>query len=145
MNDTVVPSPIATAYEKQGFYFPYDLTSEAEATELLADLEAAEGRFAGDRVRLSQLRSYPSQLLPSFAALIRHPRLIKGVSQIIGPDLLVWSCGFFIKEPSSKSYVSWHQDLNYWGLDGDREVTAWLPPPPPPPHTTPPPAAGGAR
>src|ERR1044071_7351034 len=87
MNDTVVPSPIATAYEKQGFYFPYDLTSEAEATELLADLEAAEGRFAGDRVRLSQLRSYPSQLLPSFAALIRHPRLIEGVSQIIGLEL----------------------------------------------------------
>jgi ectoine hydroxylase-related dioxygenase (phytanoyl-CoA dioxygenase family) len=48
------------------------------------------------------------------------------VSQIIGPDLLVWSCGFFIKEPDSGSYVSWHQDLNYWGLDGDQEVTAWF-------------------
>lgn len=125
MNDTVAASPIAAAYEKNGFYFPYDVTGEAEAAELLADLEAAEAQFAGDRVRLSHLRSYPSQLLPSFAALIRHPRLLDAVSQIIGPDLLVWSCGFFIKEPSSKSYVSWHQDLNYWGLDGDREVTAW--------------------
>jgi ectoine hydroxylase-related dioxygenase (phytanoyl-CoA dioxygenase family) len=72
------------------------------------------------------LRSYPAQLLPSFSGLIRHPRLIEAVSQIIGPDLLVWSCGFFIKEPESRSYVSWHQDLNYWGLDGDREVTAWF-------------------
>jgi ectoine hydroxylase-related dioxygenase (phytanoyl-CoA dioxygenase family) len=72
------------------------------------------------------LRSYPAQLLPSFARLIRQPRLIEAVSQIIGPDLLVWSCGFFIKEPSAKSYVSWHQDLNYWGLDGEQEVTAWL-------------------
>jgi len=125
MNDTVAPSRIAAAYESQGFYFPYDLTGEAEAAALLADLEDAEAQCAGDRARLSHLRSYPSQLLPSFAALIRHPRMIAAVSQIIGPDLLVWSCGFFIKEPSSKSYVSWHQDLNYWGLDGDREVTAW--------------------
>ena len=130
MNDVlrspVSASPIATAYAKDGYFFPYDVISEIEAAELLADLEAAEAEVAGDRPRLSMLRSYPSQLLPSFARLIRHPRLIEAVSQIIGPDLLVWSCGFFIKEASSKSYVSWHQDLNYWGLDGDREVTAWI-------------------
>jgi hypothetical protein len=125
MNGTVMASSIAAAYERDGFFFPYDVTAEAEAAELLADLEAAEAQLAGDRIRLSHLRSYPSQLLPSFAALVRHPRLIDAVSRIIGPDLLVWSCGFFIKEPGSKSYVSWHQDLNYWGLDGDREVTAW--------------------
>jgi ectoine hydroxylase-related dioxygenase (phytanoyl-CoA dioxygenase family) len=120
-----VASPMAAAYSENGFFFPYDVTSAAEAAELLADLEAAEARFADDRARLSLLRSYPSQLLPSFANLVRHPRLLDGVSQIIGPDILVWSCGFFIKEPGSKSYVSWHQDLNYWGLDGDDEVTAW--------------------
>ncbi len=129
MNDLVDPRatalPIAAAYDRDGFYFPYDVTSEGEASELLADLQAAEAQFAGDRARLSLLRSYPSQLLPSFAALVRHPRLVDAVSQIIGPDVLVWSCGFFIKEPGSKSYVSWHQDLNYWGLDGDQEVTAW--------------------
>lgn len=130
MNDVlrspVMASTIATAYAKDGYFFPYDVISESEAAELLADLEAAEAEFAGDRARLSMLRSYPAQLLPSFARLIRHPRLIEAVSQIIGPDLLVWSCGFFIKEPSSRSYVSWHQDLNYWGLDGEQEVTAWL-------------------
>src|SRR5687768_6973308 len=122
----VTASAIATAYAKDGYFFPYDAISETEAAALLADLEAAEAEVAGDRARLSHLRSYPSQLLPSFAALIRNPRLIEGVSQLVGPDLLVWSCGFFIKEPGSKSYVSWHQDLNYWGLDGDDEVTAWL-------------------
>ena len=130
MNDvlrsTATVPTIASAYAKDGYFFPYDVISENEATELLADLEAAEAEVAGDRARLSLLRNYPSQLLPSFAGLIRHPRLIEAVSQIIGPDLLVWSCGFFIKEPRSKSYVSWHQDLNYWGLDGDREVTAWV-------------------
>jgi hypothetical protein len=126
LHSPVAASTIAAAYEKDGYFFPYDVTSEAEAARLLADLEAAEAEVAGDRARLSMLRSYPAQLLPSFAGLIRHPRLIEAASQIIGPDLLVWSCGFFIKEPGSRSYVSWHQDLNYWGLDGDDEVTAWF-------------------
>jgi len=120
MNDMIAP-----AYEKDGYFFPYDVTGGAEAAALLADLEAAEAEIGSDRARLSLMRSYPAQLLPSFAGLVRHPRLIEAVARVIGPDVLVWSCGFFIKEPSSKSYVSWHQDLNYWGLDGDDEVTAW--------------------
>jgi Phytanoyl-CoA dioxygenase (PhyH) len=116
---------IADAYERDGCFFPYDVTGDAEAAGLLADFEAAEAEIGDDRARLSLLRSYPQQVLPSFAGLVRHPRLIEAVSQIIGPDVLVWSCGFFIKEAGSRSYVSWHQDLNYWGLDGEDEVTAW--------------------
>lgn len=124
MNDMLCAP--AAAYVKDGYYFPHDVLSEAEAAGLLADLETAEAECKDDRARLSLLRSYPSQLLPSFAGLIRHPRLIEAASRIIGPDLLVWSSGFFIKEAGSKSFVSWHQDLNYWGLDGDDEVTAWV-------------------
>src|SRR5262245_18325679 len=119
-------STIAAGYARDGCFFPYDVVSESDAAGLLADLETAEAEVAGDRARLSLLRSYPAQLLPSFAPLIRHPRLIEAVSRIIGPDLLLWSCGFFIKEAGSRSYVSWHQDLNYWGLDGEQEVTAWV-------------------
>ena len=130
MNDPlrspVAASAIAAAYEKDGYFFPYDVTSEAEAAGLLADFQAAEAEIGDDRARLSLLRSYPTQLLPSFSGLIRHPRLVEAVSQIIGRDVLMWSSGFFIKEPDSSSYVSWHQDLNYWGLDGDLEVTAWF-------------------
>jgi len=130
MNDVLsspaLASTIATAYAKNGYFFPYDVTSETEAAGLLADLEAAEAEVAGDRARLSMVRSFPAQLLPSFAGLVRHPRLIEAVSQILGPDLLVWGSGLFIKEASSRSYVSWHQDLNYWGLDGEQEVTAWF-------------------
>lgn len=126
LRSPVAASALAAAYERDGYYFPYDVTNEAEAAGLLADLEAAEADVGDDRARLSLLRGYPAQLLPSFAGLIRHPRLVEAVSQIIGPDLLAWSCGFFIKEAGSRSFVSWHQDLNYWGLDGDREVTAWF-------------------
>ena len=130
MNDrlrsTVAAPVIAAEYERDGYFFPHNVLREVEAAALLADLESAETECKDDRARLSLLRSYPSQLLPSFAGLIRHPRLIEAASQLIGRDLLVWSSGFFIKEAGAKSFVSWHQDLNYWGLDGDDEVTAWV-------------------
>jgi hypothetical protein len=124
----VKPSPIACVYARDGFYFPYDVVSEAEAAAILADLEAGEAALAdpGRRAELSMLRSYPARLLPSFDRLIRHPRLIDAVSQILGPDLLAWGSGLFIKEPASPSFVSWHQDLTYWGLDEANEVTAWV-------------------
>jgi len=122
----VAASPFVDAYRKDGYYFPYDVIGEAEAAEILADLQAAEAEVAADRAKLSMLRGYPARLLPSFDRLIRHPRLIEAATQLIGPDLLVWGSGLFIKEANSKSFVSWHQDLNYWGLDGENEVTAWV-------------------
>ena len=32
----------------------------------------------------------------------------------------------FIKESKSSTFVSWHQDGNYWGLSSNEVTTAWL-------------------
>ena len=45
---------------------------------------------------------------------------------MIGPDILLYNCTYIIKEPHSPSHVSWHQDLTYWGLSHDDQVTMWL-------------------
>jgi len=113
-------------YRRDGFFFPLDVLAPEEAHALRADLEAGEAELADDPERRSILRSYPDRLLPSFDRLIRHPRLVDAVSQILGPDLMVWGSGLFIKEANTPSYVSWHQDLTYWGLDDMQEVTAWV-------------------
>ena len=39
---------------------------------------------------------------------------------------MVWSTDWWLKEANSPSYVSWHQDSQYWGLDSDRLVTVWV-------------------
>ena len=117
---------IAAAFDRDGFVFPVDAVPAAEARATRADLEAAEAELADDRERLGLLRSYPDRLLPSFDRLIRTPALLRAASAILGPDLMVWSGGLFIKEANSPSIVSWHQDLTYWGLDEVDEVTAWV-------------------
>ncbi|MFT5448515.1 MAG: ectoine hydroxylase-related dioxygenase (phytanoyl-CoA dioxygenase family) [Gammaproteobacteria bacterium] len=117
---------LADAYERDGFVFPYSVVSKSEAETIRADLEAGEAALADNPSDLQLLRSYPDRLLPSFDGLIRNPRLLDAASQILGPDLLVWGAGLFIKEANTPNYVSWHQDLNYWGLSDNQKVTAWV-------------------
>jgi len=117
---------LAQAYERDGFAFPVDVVSASEAQEIRDDLELAESDLADDPEKLMLLRSYPDRLLPSFDRLIRNTRLIDVVMPILGPDLMVWSSGLFIKEANSSKIVTWHQDLNYWGLDSVNEITAWV-------------------
>lgn len=115
-----------TRYADDGFVFPLDIISAQEAAELRADFEAAEAELADDPERLALLRTYPDRLLPSFDKLIRNPKIIEAVTRLLGPDLLVWGAGLFIKEANSTNIVSWHQDLTYWGLDDAEETTCWV-------------------
>ena len=123
---TLALETIADVYSQDGFVFPIDVISEAEASATQADLEKAESELKDDPAKIALVRSYPNHLIPSFDKLTRNENLINAVTPILGPDLLVWSGGLFIKEANSPHIVSWHQDLNYWGLDDADEVTAWV-------------------
>ena len=119
-------SEIAEVYDRDGFVFPIDVVAREEAEAVRADLEAAERELADDPKRLALLRAYPDRLLPSFDRLVRNPNLIRAAQAVLGPDLMVWSSGLFIKEANSPKIVSWHQDLTYWGLDDAEETTCWV-------------------
>jgi len=117
---------IEDRYATNGFVFPIDAVGEHEAAEILADLESAETELADDPERLALLLSYPDRLLPSFDRLIHNPTLVEAASKVLGPDLMVWSAGLFIKEANSPKIVTWHQDLTYWGFDDVAETTCWV-------------------
>ena len=72
------------------------------------------------------LRENPHYVLRCIDRLIRHDAILDAVESIIGPDILVWACAFFVKEAKSTSFVSWHQDARYWGLAPHDGVTAWI-------------------
>jgi ectoine hydroxylase-related dioxygenase (phytanoyl-CoA dioxygenase family) len=117
---------ITGQYDRDGFVYPLNVISSQNAAELRADLEGAEAALASKPEKLALLRAYPDRLLPSFDTLIRNKKLISAASEILGPDLMVWSAGLFIKEANSPKIVSWHQDLTYWGLDDAEETTCWV-------------------
>ena len=59
------------------------------------------------------------------ADLPRDPRILGLVEDLLGPDLLIYTSTFFIKEPHSPTIAAWHQDSTYYGLEPKEEVTVW--------------------
>jgi ectoine hydroxylase-related dioxygenase (phytanoyl-CoA dioxygenase family) len=125
---TVAPRRLAPgqieAFRREGYLYPLRALSADEALRYRATLEAFEARRGGP---LGDLYRTKSHLVFTWVAdLVRHPAILDAVEDLLGPDLLVWSAGFFLKEARDPRYVSWHQDSTYWGLSEPDVVTAWL-------------------
>jgi ectoine hydroxylase-related dioxygenase (phytanoyl-CoA dioxygenase family) len=48
------------------------------------------------------------------------------VEDLLGPNLLIYTSTFFIKEPHSPTIAAWHQDSTYYGLKPKEETTVWI-------------------
>ncbi|EPX75839.1 phytanoyl-CoA dioxygenase family protein [Salipiger mucosus] len=114
------------AYERDGFVCPVDVFSAQEAAELRREYEKIEAQAATDPETKAALRDDGFISVPLVHRIVTDPRVVDAVESVMGPDILAWGCSFFVKEPRSPSYISWHQDLHYWGLDESEEVTAWI-------------------
>ena len=114
---------IAERHEEDGFCFPIRAISRTEAAVHLARVVEME-KAGEDRSRF--LRGKAHLACRFIDELARTPAILDGVERILGPDILLWGSSCFVKAPRSPSYVSWHQDLNYWGLDSTDEVSAWI-------------------
>ena len=110
-------------YQAQGYVAPLRVISIAEAALLRQQVEAAE---AGPIAIASFLRNKTHLAFTWADALIRHPGVLDAVESVLGPDILCWGSGFFIKNAHDPGFVSWHQDSTYWGLDPADIVTAWV-------------------
>src|SRR5690242_7117162 len=110
-------------YSELGYYAPVPVLTRTEAGELRRKLETFE---ATGGAMQGLIRHKPHLLFTWLNDLIRHPRILDAVEDIIGPDILCWGTSFFIKEARNPGYVSWHQDSTYWGLEPPDIVTAWV-------------------
>ena len=120
----VLTSTEALQYHDKGIHFPVTAFSATEAATLLQGFEAMEQRDGG---RLSaRTNKKPHLLVPWIADLIRNPKILDAVEDVLGPDILCWSSQFFAKDAHDPGYVSWHQDSTYWGLSTAEVVTVWL-------------------
>lgn len=111
-------------YRETGFAAPIRVLSDARAAALwdevagLRDAQPSDaGQFLGTNCHL---------LLPRFYDLALSDQVLDAVEAVLGPNLLVWSSGFFLKDPGDEKFVSWHQDSTYWGLEPPEITTAWI-------------------
>ena len=111
-------------YHDEGFISPVRVISEAQALSIKNQLEQVEAEFP-DEIN-AESRNNLHLSFTFLDALAHNTIIVDAMEDIIGPDIALWASVMFIKEPSSKQYVSWHQDATYMGLDSIDFPTPWI-------------------
>jgi len=109
------------AYQRDGFVSGVKILSESRALRHRTAMEAAEAAFGP-----LHYEGKVHTILRSPHELATHSTALDVVEQLIGPNILLHSATYIVKEPGSTSFVSWHQDLTYWGFSHDDQVSMWL-------------------
>ena len=112
------------AFNEDGFVAPVRVLSASEAMEYRRRFE----RYEHDNDGWYELsKGQKIHLLQTWAAeLVRNPRVLDAVEDVLGADVMCWGTSLFVKDAGDAGYVSWHQDSTYWGLDKPDVVTAWV-------------------
>jgi len=119
-------------YHRDGFALPLTAFSPDTARRYRADLEAFEARIgtplSGSLTPSKRKYRARTYLLYRWAhELVSHPAILDAIEDVIGPDILVFTTTWFIKEPGTPHIAGWHQDATHFGLEpNDKHVTAWL-------------------
>jgi non-heme Fe2+,alpha-ketoglutarate-dependent halogenase len=126
MSKTLTPAQRLN-YRANGFLYPFDALTPDEVARYREALRTTEARLGGSLMDID--RKYRGNLhfmCRWVDELIHHPKILDVVEDLIGPDILLYTSRFFIKEPHTESIAAWHQDSTYFGLRPYEHVTAWL-------------------
>lgn len=115
------------SFHHNGFLYPIPALSPDETAYFLGGVERLEAELGCPVAEADvKWRSHGYAHSPWFNELVRHPGILDAVEDVIGPDILVWTSTFFIKEPGSKTFAAWHQDGAFFGLEPNEQVCAWV-------------------
>jgi hypothetical protein len=113
-----------TRFHDQGFLAPLDLMKETQAGHLDENFRTLEETYGGEVSERFRIKAHLP--FPGLCDLIRHPRLLDVVEDIVGPDILCWGATFFIKKPRDQRFISWHTDSFFYGTRPAETLTAWV-------------------
>lgn len=112
---------LAADYDRNGYVTGVPVLSPEETARhraYLENLEAREGKLHY-KAKLHTVMTSPLEMATD-------PAVLDVVQALIGPDILLYDVTYIIKEPHTPTHVNWHQDLTFWGLDDDAQVSMWL-------------------
>ena len=127
------PDDVAS-YREEGYLVVPDVLSESELDvvrlELAELIEKASGVTENDAVydledshtretpKVRRIKS-PEAVMPSVAALVRHPALVEILTQLIGPGVRFQTGKLNMKSAGDGSAVEWHQDWAFYPHTND--------------------------
>ena len=121
--ETVTSTGIAQQFDQEGVLFPIPVLSPEEVSFYRATLADLEQRLNCPADRLSSLHEYFAWAYD----LSVHPRVVRAVEEVLGPEIMHWGTLVLRKPPHSALYASWHQDGEYATfLNGAPSISAWI-------------------
>ncbi|MFN7750720.1 MAG: phytanoyl-CoA dioxygenase family protein [Pseudomonadota bacterium] len=116
-----------TDYRANGYVAPLDALDAAAVAHYRGELERTEAHLGGSLMAIDRkYRGNLHMMCRWMDELARTPAILDAVESLIGPDILLYTSRFFIKEPNSEGIAAWHQDCTYFGLRPYDHVTAWV-------------------
>ncbi len=116
-----------TDYRANGYVAPLDALDAAAVARYRGELERTEAHLGGSLMAIDRkYRGNLHMMCRWMDELARTPAILDAVESLIGPDILLYTSRFFIKEPNSEGIAAWHQDCTYFGLRPYDHVTAWV-------------------
>ena len=131
---TILSDAQRTAYREQGYIVVPEIFS---ADEIAAMREVVDDLIAGaagltehddiydlepshtpEQPRVRRIKA-PFKVHPIFDEMVRHPRLIAVLSQLLGPDLRLYGGKLNMKAAGYGSPVEWHQDWAFYPHTND--------------------------
>lgn len=110
-------------YDREGIVFPIRVFSRDQTSRFLAELESiADYCGEGSLKRFDNLHLFFDWAY----SLVSNDLLLNAVEDILGGNIWIYSSLVFYKPPQDSSYVSWHQDSFYSGLDLTPSTSAWI-------------------
>ena len=110
-------------YQNNGFYFPIKAIPKNKAINLCKELETIVTK---NKIHKTIIYRNANYLVPSIYKITKSKNILNCISKLIGNNIYVLEAVIFAKEPKTNDFISWHQDLTYWGFDSDQVVTAWV-------------------
>jgi len=109
----------------EGYLGPYPVISSEQIAgvrdELFDSVFTSDGPNPKNRTHSRHLDT------KSVYDIVSHPNIVGRIASLIGEDVMLWTCGVFIKEPNGVGKgTEWHQDINYWPLEPAINITAWI-------------------
>ncbi|MFT5639279.1 MAG: phytanoyl-CoA hydroxylase, partial [Paracoccaceae bacterium] len=126
-----LPPSLIEQYWQDGFLFPLPTGQTTKVADWRCKFEQMEQDWLSADLPLplnSYKRLNAQCVMPLAFEIANDAAILDLVEGVLGPDILLYSVEFFVKEPHTNHVVTMHQDLTYWGMGAiDGLVTAWVP------------------
>ncbi|MEL6864776.1 MAG: phytanoyl-CoA dioxygenase family protein [Bacteroidota bacterium] len=116
--------PQVQRYKDEGALFPIDVLRPEEIRHYRAQVQAMEDYFGRPMKHIELV--HPHVHYPWAYELVRHPRVLDAVEDVLGPNILVHHSTLFCKYPQNDKYIAWHQDGFFMDFEEPQYVTAWV-------------------